>query len=89
MRSPSLRRIRSGIKIAQPRPTAPSEQFLKCPPVIELFVFLFITLIINLHFSTLISTSKPNGMRTTIFFGVSKNFPVNPGPAQIGLNKND
>ena len=50
MRNTFLRRISSSIKIAQPGPTAPSEQFLKCPPVIELFVFLFITLIINLYF---------------------------------------
>ena len=28
-------------------------------------------------------------MRTTIFFGVSKSFPVNPVPAQTGLKKND
>ena len=28
-------------------------------------------------------------MRTTIFFGFSKSFPVNPGPTQTGLNKNN
>ena len=39
----------------------------------------------------LICTSKPKGKMTTIFLGISKRSPVNPGPWQTGLfghNKN-